>query len=86
MAFDLNDCELIEINASDTGEGIKAEYAHINKKYGPLGISWKLMRQKVQTFTPESGRPPKEVDVFTIKLSYDKVEVIAFDITSFYGN
>ena len=85
MAIDLNDFELIEINASDTGEGIQAEYAYINKKHGPFGIAWKLVRQKVQTFTPESGGAPKEVDVFTIKLSNEKVELIAFDITSFYG-
>jgi len=34
MAIDLNDFELIEINASDTGEGIEAEYAYVNKKQG----------------------------------------------------
>lgn len=55
MAIDLNDFELIEINASDTGEGIQAEYAYINKKHGPFGIAWKLVHQKVQTFTPKSG-------------------------------
>lgn len=85
MAINLNDCVLIEINASDSDEGIQAEYAYINNKYGPFGIAWKLVRQRVQTFMPESGGPSKEVDVFTIKLGNDKTEDIAFDITSFYG-
>lgn len=85
MTINLNDCELIEINAPDTGAGIEAEYAYINKKHGPFGIAWKLVRQRVQTFMPESGGHAKEVDVFTIKLWNDKTEDIAFDITSFYG-
>ena len=85
MTINLNDCELVEINVSDTGEGIQAEYAYVNKKHGPFGIAWKLVRQSVQTFKPESGGPTKEVDVFTIKLWNDKTEDIAFDITSFYS-
>ena len=85
MTINLNDCELLEINASDTVEGIEAEYAYINKKHGPFGIAWKLVRQSVQTFTTESGGAPKEIDVFTIKLWNDKTEDIVFDITSFYG-
>ncbi len=85
MTINLNNCELVEIHASDAGEGIEAEYDYINKKHGPFGIAWKLVRQRVQTFTPESGTPSKEMDVFTIKLWNEKTEDIAFDITSFYG-
>lgn len=85
MTINLNNCELIEINVPDTGAGIEAEYAYINKKHGPFGIAWKLVRQRVQTFTSESGSFVKEVDIFTIKLWNDKTEDIVFDITSFYG-
>jgi len=85
MTINWNDCELVEISALDAGEGIEAKYAYFNNKHGPFGSVWKLVHQSLQTFTPKSGGPPKEVDVFTIKLWNDKAENIAFDITSFYS-
>jgi hypothetical protein len=84
MSFNVNDCDLIVIEAVDTDAGIDAEYAYITEQFGPYGIGWELQRQKVLTHVlPEKGL--MQIDVLTIELANGELRDIAFDITSFYG-
>ena len=85
MNINLNDCESMGINTRYSAEGIDEEYASIGKKHGPVGTAFKLVRQRIQEYTPESGDAPKEFNVFTIKLWNDKTEDIPFNATFFYG-
>ena len=85
MSFNVNDCDLIVIDAENTDSGIDAEYAYISEQFGPFGVGWKLQRQKVLAHVlPEEG-PPIQIDVLTVELANGEVQDIAFDITSFYG-
>lgn len=85
MPLNVNDCELIVIEALDTESGICAEYEYIDQIYGEFGVGWELLRQRVTTRNPNKGGDPVEVDILTIKLPSGEVKDIAFDITSFYG-
>ena len=85
MTINLNDCESMEINARYSAEGIDEEYAFIGKKHGPFGVTWKLVRQRVQANAPESRDTPTGVNGFTIKLWSVKTEDIPFNATFFYG-
>lgn len=85
MSININECDLIVIEATDTESGIKAEYEHVNQLYGPYGVGWKLLRQRVMTHAADKGADPVEVDIFTIKLPLGEVKDVVFDISSFYG-
>jgi hypothetical protein len=85
MAFNLDDCDLIVIEAEDTDSGIDAEYAYISEQYGPFGVGWVLQRQKVLSHVFEGKGDLKQIDVLTIELENGEVKDIVFDITSFYG-
>ena len=70
---------IIILDASNTMEGVDAEYDYLNDKYGKQGINWKLKRQSL---------------IFQDGLKYDKMEIILkdgtekiiyFDITVFFG-
>jgi hypothetical protein len=76
MTINLNDCESIEIIARDSAECMHKEYAYIGKKYGPFGTAWKLVRQREQAYTPETGDAPKDFNVFMSKLRNGKTEDI----------
>ncbi len=85
MSFNVNDCDLIVIDAADTDSGIDAEYAYISEQFGPFGVGWQLQRQKVLTHVLPGEGDQIQVDVLTIELANGEVKDIAFDITSFYG-
>lgn len=68
MTFNLDDCDLIVIEAEDTDSGIDAEYAYISEQYGPYGIGWVMHHQKVMTHVFSRKGDLMQVDVLTIKL------------------
>jgi len=76
MTINLNDCESIEINATDTTESIEAENVCIGKKDGSFEIAWELVRQREKAYRPETGDTPKDFNVFTSKLWNGKTEDI----------
>ena len=85
MPFNVNDCDLVLINAENTDSGIDAEYVYISEQFGPFGVGWELQRQKVLTHVLPGESDPIHVDVLTIELANCEIKDIFFDITSFYG-
>ena len=85
MSFNVNNCDLIVIHATDTESGIEAEYEYINQLYGRLGVGWELLQQRLTTCISKEGAEPLEVDILTIQLPSGEIKDVMFDISSFYG-
>ena len=77
----LEDAILI-LNAKNSNEGVSAEYAFLNEKYGVPGVDWMLKERG--SYTIEETK--KVYDEMLIELVGSKEQFrIYFDITSFYG-
>ncbi|MEO0185814.1 MAG: hypothetical protein ABIL22_07175 [candidate division WOR-3 bacterium] len=70
---------IVILNATNSMEGVNAEYQYLAKKFGVQGRDWKLIRQSLM---PQSGR---QYDKMEIELTDRTKKTIFFDITSFFG-
>lgn len=72
--------EAIEIiNTEATDEGVAAEYAYLDLKFGSLGRKFEVMRQELLP------RGKKHYDILTVAFADGKQEDYYFDITEFFG-
>jgi hypothetical protein len=71
--------EAIVISLASSKNGIAAEYAYIEAKYGHENVGWTFERK----YLVENNE--KYFDVFYLKLSSGEQQIIYFDITSFFG-
>jgi hypothetical protein len=69
----------VVIKATDTVNGILAEYAWVQRKFGKKNSDWKLV---LQSHGPVGNR---HLEQFDIKTSDGLNHSIYFDITSFHG-
>jgi len=66
-------------NAKSDEEGVDAEYAYLEKKYGQRNVDWKLITQSLIT------NNDKDYDKMDIELSDGTMLTVYFDITDFLG-
>lgn len=72
--------EAIEIiNTEATDEGVAAEYAYLDLKFGSLGKEFNVVRQALLS------RDGKHYDILTIEFENGKQEDYYFDITRFFS-
>lgn len=68
------------IKATNTLDGISAEYEFAELKYGKQGTDWELEKQM------KYDNNSRQYDILEIKFSDGSRKKIYFDITNFFGN
>ncbi|MBM4295821.1 MAG: hypothetical protein FJ126_13090 [Deltaproteobacteria bacterium] len=65
--------------ATNSRDGIAAEYAYLEKRFGKRNVDWKLKRQSLR------HHQGKHFDFLEIELKDGSPKEVFFDITEFFG-
>ncbi len=72
--------EIVTIDAKSALQGIPMEYAWLESRYGKQDEDWKVLER-----VHGNSKDGKTYEIFTIDTKTQATSVIAFEISSFYG-
>jgi hypothetical protein len=76
---------VVIVDAADHMDGIAAEYAYLEERFGRRGTDWELVIQSLIEEPPDEQHPTvRHLDKLLIRLSDGSNRAIYFDIESFF--